>query len=56
MFKIISKKLFVNLYYFNIVITPQKKQFRYNGIFYPLLIIRVLNRERTARLIMFLSW
>jgi hypothetical protein len=55
MFKIISKKLFINLYYYNIVITLQtriNKKMR----MYKMPLIKVLNRERTAKLIMFLSW
>jgi len=56
MFKIISKKLFINLYYFNIVITLQTRHLKYKNQSYIVPLIRVLNRDRTAKLIMFLSW
>ena len=55
MFKIISKKLFINLYYYNIVITLQTRINKKMKI-YKMPLIKVLNRERTAKLIMFLSW
>ena len=56
MFKIISRKLFINLYFFNIVITKQKHYLVFENLPYYVLIIRLLNEERTNRLITFLSW
>ena len=53
----ISNKHFLSLpFNFSLVLTIQRRQFTYQGRFYLIPIIQLLNKTRTERLITFLSW
>ena len=41
---------------YSLALTFQRRQYKYNGRFYIVPLIRLLNKTRTQRLITFLSW
>ena len=53
----IQNKHFLTLpFSLSLVLTIQRRQFKYKGRFYLIPVIQLLNKAKTARLINFLSW
>jgi hypothetical protein len=54
--KIQNKHFLALPFNYSLVIMLQRRQFTYQGRFYLIPIIQLLNKTRTERLITFLSW